>query len=1296
MQNISTAAKSWLQKGGKVGVTIGCSGLDGNRILTDADIVEGSMYLDRNSVSGQTIEIGNAETSELTFDLDNNDRRFNAYRFEGAVLTVDFIINDETLRAGIFVVDEPPKRLDTLQIRALDNMAKFNKSYTTTLAYPATLLQILQDACAKCNVTLYTQVFLHSSYSVATRPADDDLTYHQVVAWVAALAATNAWMDYNGQLRLSWYGGEQDATDLEITSADRYSYETAESDITISGVSTTIAGTDYIAGTSDYALVIEDNGLLQSNFQVVLDDIYAVIGGFAYRPYNFEIKGYPQLWPGDVITRLVDPDGNDLVSIITSHEYQLSGNSKIKAVGETEAVNGYATAAPFTARQQRILQRVAQVEAGRQTTALELATLDLNQIITNSIGFYTTVITDPATGAKTQYIHNLTVLEESDIIYTMTGSGFAWTDSGWNSGLPVWQYGYTATGNAILKVLTAIGINADWLNAGTVSAERISIGSGSTFATGYDPSTKETPAGAQAKADAAYAAAQSFVNGIATGLQSQIDGSISTWFFAYVPLLTNEPANTWTTTETKNQHLGDLFYDTATGYSYRFQLVSTTYSWQKITDTDITTALANAAAAQDTADHKRQVFVATPTTPYDVGDLWAAGSAGDLKLCSTARATGAYVAGDWTLASKYTDDTTANLAQTTANTAVTNAVMANSLLTDLASDSKLTAVEKQSVKCEWDIIGGEKTKIDSSATAYIITTEKTAYDNAYSALDTYITPLLTSLTTTSDIVGSTFRTTFKTYYDARQDLLNAIAAKAKLIGYTAQDAADTAQETANSKRTTFLAQPTVPYLVGDLWITSTTNNIGDLKKCVTQRLAGVYTASDWVIALSQIEVAKLGTTVIEGGYIKTGLVNASNINVGTLAADRIAAGSITADKIATDAIIVGTRNLLKVSGVSVTNSIYGMKNYYFGDDPPQAGETITITIKFTLGADRTSMCVFSSYGYKSLCYFTSANLDSNGIAQKTVTMGYADGRGLAEGFNYISCFQTPSSGTSSSTVDWIKLERGNKAGKDWVPAPEDMTSNLELQTSGQTIINGGNITTGKIQSTDGKTYFDLDTPELVQNGTVNSKAVKVVMSPTSPFELWIGGRKWMYVSDAGVLVTSIYDVNEDGVVDETDQELVLNYILTGTGYLARMDVDGNGVVNSSDINQIWQHAVLHDHISDGNNRLGVDLTGPYSSRDRGVTKQYLDVQDQTFFLQVIVVFGIGSHSGVCYSSMVPLPHADKYTITINSCLTLDGTGNNYGSTVVHVKTDLGFCVTNDDLVHVPGHACYLNFTIART
>jgi hypothetical protein len=275
---------------------------------------------------------------------------------------------------------------------------------------------------------------------------------------------------------------------------------------------------------------------------------------------------------------------------------------------------------------------------------------------------------------------------------------------------------------------------------------------------------------------------EKYLSDVVDDLQEQIDGQVIAWFQEHDPTLGNYPASEWTTDELKNQHLNDTFTNISatSGRSWRFTKVAGVYSWTEISDTATTAALLAAAAAQDTADGKKRVFTTTPAPPYDEGDLWSGLSSGDLKVCITSRATGNYVASDWALASKYTDDTAANAAQTAANNAQTSANTANSLLSDIASDSKLTPVEKQSVKLEWDVIVAEKSKIDAQADYYGVS--KTAYGSAYSTLNAYISPLLANLGATSNITGTTFRSNFAAYYAARQDVLDAIAEAAKDLG----------------------------------------------------------------------------------------------------------------------------------------------------------------------------------------------------------------------------------------------------------------------------------------------------------------------------------------------------------------------------------------------------------------------------------------------------------------------------------------------------------------------------------
>ncbi len=245
---------------------------------------------------------------------------------------------------------------------------------------------------------------------------------------------------------------------------------------------------------------------------------------------------------------------------------------------------------------------------------------------------------------------------------------------------------------------------------------------------------------------------------------------------------------------------------------------------------------------------KRRVFTSTPTTPYDVGDLWAEGSTGNIYRCKTAKASGTYDAGHWELASKYTDDTAADAAQAaadaaqsdadaaqgTADTAASDATTALSGLSDIAADAKVTPVEKLRAQEKWGVIADEYAGIIAQATAFGVSSAD--YTTAYDALDTYLNTTLTlfaDMAATTDIVRATWLSTWEDYYDERTDLLNDIAAKAKAL-------ADTAQQTANVKRRVFTAQPTTPYDVGDLWVDA--NNV---KRCTTARQTGAYQAGDW-------------------------------------------------------------------------------------------------------------------------------------------------------------------------------------------------------------------------------------------------------------------------------------------------------------------------------------------------------------------------------------------------------------------------------------------------------------------
>ena len=242
-------------------------------------------------------------------------------------------------------------------------------------------------------------------------------------------------------------------------------------------------------------------------------------------------------------------------------------------------------------------------------------------------------------------------------------------------------------------------------------------------------------------------------------------------------------------------------------------------------------------------------------------------------------------------------------------TAQASANTANSLLADIANDSKITPVEKQATKKEWDIIVSELPDIDAQATTYSITTEKTTYDNAYTALSSYITPLLTDLTTTETIVGATFRTNFKTYYDARTAVLKAVTDKAKVLADAAKTVADNALPTASPKLT----------YIGSTGIYTGTLTASQIN-AITGISLGANATIDWTYVTApsygQVTGVKPPTdadntvgaiganrlTYIDGAGIYTGTLTAGQVNAVAISASSITTGTLSASYINTSGL----------------------------------------------------------------------------------------------------------------------------------------------------------------------------------------------------------------------------------------------------------------------------------------------------------------------------------------------------------------------------------------------------------
>lgn len=132
-------------------------------------------------------------------------------------------------------------------------------------------------------------------------------------------------------------------------------------------------------------------------------------------------------------------------------------------------------------------------------------------------------------------------------------------------------------------------------------------------------------------------------------------------------------------------------------------------------------------------------------------------------------------------------------------------------------------------------------------------------------------------------------------------------------------------------------------------------------------------------------------------------------------------------------IQVGGRNYLKRSNQNVNNSDYNIANYSI-TEPIREGEIVTVSLKGNLGAGKQSFALYNSGGIVPL-----ENLIHKGGGFYQATFAWRiNVNGNIAANDKLSVWTLPNSVNANSSIEWIKLERGNTP-TDWSAAPEDIS-----------------------------------------------------------------------------------------------------------------------------------------------------------------------------------------------------------------------------------------------------------------
>lgn len=155
-----------------------------------------------------------------------------------------------------------------------------------------------------------------------------------------------------------------------------------------------------------------------------------------------------------------------------------------------------------------------------------------------------------------------------------------------------------------------------------------------------------------------------------------------------------------------------------------------------------------------------------------------------------------------------------------------------------------------------------------------------------------------------------------------------------------------------------------------------------------------------------------------------------------------------------DNIQVGGKNLLRNSKQRITNSNYNIATYHLTEEL-RDGDVVTLTIKGHLGAGKL---VFAAYNSGDFLELSQLYNKGNNIHQNTFVWRIRNQYSVSDN-KTLWIWTYNSNVIAESTIEWIKLERGNKA-TDWSPAPEDLESeiNQEKQNREQAVANAKSAT----------------------------------------------------------------------------------------------------------------------------------------------------------------------------------------------------------------------------------------------
>lgn len=497
MINVSNAFREKLEAGEPVRMVVDITFPDGTKKTINEDIMNGDNGFS-DCVDSSSFPIGATICKTLTLSINNDQEQWKNYNFYGAkihaylklqtsyaapesvstlldesynpildstgdsIIATQAAIKDiiETIDKGVYTVTTPEQYSDIINVTALDDMYKANKTYTSGLKLPQSLINLVRDACKTVGIGMNLTM---DHGDIIIRSVPDSMTFRQLFGYAAMVESANARIDYSGNLQFVKWDFER----TNIPELKNYGNPPTLSsdDIVITGIKVTNGqssddtDTDYsgIYGEEGYVLELENELIDTDQLQTVANIIGEQIVGARFRNLEGDLVYDPLVEFGDMVYTY-DRLGNKYLTPLTDVSGNVGGLTTVK----TQADDPIRGSSDFYGNSTKAIVAARQM-VQKEKSAREEAIQRLAETLNSSSGLYMTQ--EPQQdGSIVYYMHNKATIAESNIIWKLTAEAFAVSIDGGKT----YPYGFAVTGELITRLLYAEGINADYINAGTL------------------------------------------------------------------------------------------------------------------------------------------------------------------------------------------------------------------------------------------------------------------------------------------------------------------------------------------------------------------------------------------------------------------------------------------------------------------------------------------------------------------------------------------------------------------------------------------------------------------------------------------------------------------------------------------------------------------------------------------------------------------------------------------------------------------------------------------------------------